>query len=602
MAKELSYYGKITWLYTKYQILTKGFLSIIIFPLLSFVQSYFLSLAGKTTISSGDYLGFIFSVNGLGFLVATLAVLTILIATDVNAFIMMSALIYEGRIDLKARDLFLIAIKSLRNFLKPSGFLIMIYIAIVVPLVGIGVGVSVTENFKIPNFITDVIFKNTLYSILYSSVIFILSFFTVRHIFLFHYMLIDNNSVQEAFNNSAKLMRNNYKEFIKKFFVKLVFLSIIMFAVVFVLLFAVLLPINYIEDDLMRRISLIFAILIISELFAFITLMTVPFICNLLTKLFYEFNKKDGRDISIKFNHNALEHFKKKVRLRTKISLSLLIIVVIGINLIVSAFFGVFFDEIFRSGKQIDIVAHRGGGDLAAENSLKGLEMAIKEKVQWSEFDVQRTKDGKYIINHDKNFQRLSGVDKKSSEMTLDEIKQLKVKDLFNEDGTEEPVATLEEYLDTGKGKIGLFIELKGETADEKMVDDVVAMVKQKDMLKEVALLSLDYNLINYIEEKYPEVDTGYLYFFSFGDTEKLVGDILIMEEEEATPSKVEAIKNKGKKAIVWTVNTEESIHKFLNSNVDGIITDYVLKLKEGMRKEESRSDIEIIMDSFFNK
>ncbi|MDE8314359.1 glycerophosphodiester phosphodiesterase family protein [Erysipelothrix rhusiopathiae] len=107
----------------------------------------------------------------------------------------------------------------------------------------------------------------------------------------------------------------------------------------------------------------------------------------------------------------------------------------------------------------------------------------------------------------------------------------------------------------------------------------------------------MDYSLIQYIEEKYPEIDTGFLYFFAIGDVEQLQGDFLVMEEKEATPEKIEAIQNVGKKAIVWTVNEEDSIKKFVNSNVDGIITDHVLSVKKGIEQRDNRSDYEVIID-----
>lgn len=69
------------------------------------------------------------------------------------------------------------------------------------------------------------------------------------------------------------------------------------------------------------------------------------------------------------------------------------------------------------------------------------------------------------------------------------------------------------------------------------------------------------------------------------------------MEEKEATPEKIEAIQNVGKKAIVWTVNEEDSIKKFVNSNVDGIITDHVLSVKKGIEQRDNRSDYEVIID-----
>ena len=160
-------------------------------------------------------------------------------------------------------------------------------------------------------------------------------------------------------------------------------------------------------------------------------------------------------------------------------------------------------------------------------------------------------------------------------------------------------MATIEEFLDEARGRIGLFIELKGSTADTKMADDIIAMVKERNMLKEVAIISLDYSLIKYIEDKYPEVDTGFVYFFSIGETAKMKGDILIMEEREATAKKIADIQRAGKKAVVWTVNKEESINKFLKSDIDAIITDHVIALEEEIKRREDREDYEIILENF---
>ena len=69
-------------------------------------------------------------------------------------------------------------------------------------------------------------------------------------------------------------------------------------------------------------------------------------------------------------------------------------------------------------------------------------------------------------------------------------------------------IPTLEEMLDVIKGRETLFIELKGKTADRQMADDLVRMVKEKDCLEDVVMISLKYNVIDYIESTYPEVET----------------------------------------------------------------------------------------------
>lgn len=70
------------------------------------------------------------------------------------------------------------------------------------------------------------------------------------------------------------------------------------------------------------------------------------------------------------------------------------------------------------------------------------------------------------------------------------------------------------------------------------------------------------------------------------------------MEEREATSDKIEEIHKVGKKAIVWTVNTDESVEKFVLSDVDGIITDYVEKVRDGIVTRDNRTGIEVIIDS----
>ncbi|MDO4719479.1 MAG: glycerophosphodiester phosphodiesterase family protein [Peptostreptococcaceae bacterium] len=602
---KIANFGKILWLYTKYQLITKGLLFLLIFPASSQIMKILLQSTGRTNISSGDFLGFIFSMQGIGLLILGLALLILLVGTDINAFIIMSALIREGRIKMTAKQLLFVGIRSLKNFLKPSGFLLMLYIAIIIPLVGIGFTIAPMEGFAIPNFITDVIFKNKLYSTLYMVLMVVLSIVSVLHLFTFHYILLCDQQIGEGLKNARSLMKRHWRSFLIDFALVLLAIAIaIAILLVGVIVLLVLNAHRISGDPVLSRMITIGGMLFIAEIIAFLLFMTVPIIADRLTVLFYRYNLKDGRPIELKVDVDARvpgEEAFSKIRLRTKMLLALLGISIVFVNFLIASLCAVYFDEIFRSHRHIDIVAHRGGGDLAAENSIASLEAVIEAGVAWSEIDVQRTKDGKYIINHDPTFKRVTGDPRKSTDLTLEEIKELRIKDLFDSSRPSQEVATIEEFLDSAKGRIGLFIELKGSTADPKMADDVIAMIKERDMLKETAILSLDYSLIQYVEEHYPEIDTGFLYFFSVGETAKMKGDILIMEEREATPEKVEEIQKAGKKAVVWTVNTEESIDKFVNSKVDGIITDYVLRVQEGMDRRDSRNDYEIIIDNFLD-
>jgi|GEM_PF-178332 hypothetical protein len=603
---KIAEFGRVAWLYTKYQIITKGLLLAAVFNISSAILNYLIRASGRSTISSGDYKRFLLSFQGVGALILGIVLVIFLIGTDINGFIIMSALIKEKRIKMTARNMLIAGIKSLKSFLRPSGILIILYVAAVVPLAGIGLAISPMEDFQIPKFITSVIFGNRLYTIIYYTIIAGSLFVSLRYIFLFHYILILGNRIGEGLRNASNLMKKHWKEFLIDFLLQIIIMTLFISGVVAVIMGLTVLPAHMLSISLLQtRVWTIMGIMLVGEFSTFIALMTVPFICFRLTVLFYRYNEKDGLPVSIVMNVKADRLGDEaffRVKLTTKVCFILLFLSIIALNFLIAWDSGVNFDDIYRKHKEIDIVAHRGGGNLAAENSIAGLEAAIEEGVAWSETDIQRTKDGYYIINHDRTFKRLTGVKKAPKDMTIEEISKLRIKDKFNIAGQAQKVATPEEFLDTAKGKIGLFLELKGKTADTKMADDVIAMVKARDMEKDVVILVSSYKLVNYIEDKYPEIQTGFLYFFVLGKISDIRADVLIMEEREATPEKVHIIHRAGKKSYVWTVNSKSSMERFVDSDVDGIITDYIRDVKAAIRRRDDRTDIEIIMESFINR
>lgn len=488
--------------------------------------------------------------------------------------------------------------KSAKQLISFKGLLIACYVALILPLIGIGITVTPMKNFQIPNFVTSVIYNNPSYMLIYLLISAILLLISIIFTFSFHYLILEHNSITEALINSYFLMRKNiysfFKDFILYFIIRILALALLVFV-----MFGILVLVNYIGhfDVLITR-TLAFLVYITSfEVIDLLAFLSIPLFIHRLTVLFYKYRQINVAKVDGDEKLNQADCRVSKLSYRFGLCLALILL----LNTVIAYCLAKAFDHIFEQNQKYTLIAHRGGGNLGAENSLEGLKQAILAKAHFSEIDIQRTKDNHYIVHHDKTFKRLASVNKKAQDLTLAEIKQLKIKNEFETDAKPQEVATLAEMLDVAKGKIGLFIELKGDSADHKMVDDVVKMVEEKDMLKEVVLLSLDYSLIKYIEAKYPSVDTGYLYFFSLGKIEESVADYLIMEENEASENNIDLIKEKGKKAIVWTVNTKESIQRFINSNCDGIITDYLKDVKEALEKKKNRSELEIIFDSLFN-
>ena len=128
----------------------------------------------------------------------------------------------------------------------------------------------------------------------------------------------------------------------------------------------------------------------------------------------------------------------------------------------------------------------------------------------------------------------------------------------------------------------------------------VARIIKEKGMQDQVVLISLKYDILDYIEQKYPEMQTGFLAFISMGEIENTPFDYLALEEEIATDETIEAVHSKGKKLIVWTVNEEDDISYFMTTDADAIITDSVKLSGEIKDRLTKRSPVEIILQKLW--
>ena len=505
------------------------------------------------------------------------------------------------------------SIKAVPRFFTPSGFLILLYILFITPLLGIGFSLSITESLYIPRFITEVIDKNITYSVLYGVVLFALTLLGLIHMFVFHGILLDKDRPWDAMRRSRQYIVKHWKTII---------IVIIQLTLIVRILYSVQ---AFVFDDLPQRYldsissemprGYIFNIVEVETLTdEDLTLLLYRALCILqvyisqyvfnlyvaissctffmvLTRLYLRFRREDEGQAY------EPEKYNLKPRDARHVLLTLLALLVPVFLVCLSVFMAVFFNKIFPEREKTAVIAHRTGGYLASENSLEGLDEAASHGCYGGETDIQRTKDRHYIINHDTDFARLTGDPRKPSEMTLEEVKKLKIRDTTG-NGKLLSVPTLEELLDHGKGKVKLFLELKGESADYDMVEDVVKAVKERDMVDDVVLISLDYDVINYAEQKYPEMETGVLIFGSMGDVAKLNCDVIIMEEEmAAVVSTIRSIHDAGKKVGVWTVNTRRAMIRFLDSEADMVITDDILMAIDVQKELDERTDYDVVKD-----
>ena len=107
-------------------------------------------------------------------------------------------------------------------------------------------------------------------------------------------------------------------------------------------------------------------------------------------------------------------------------------------------------------------IAHRGLHDLSEntpENSLPAFQAAIDNGYA-IEIDIHLTADGEVVVFHDDDLQRMCGVSRRIEELTLSEVKALRLGD------TDEQIPTLRECLALVNGQVPLLIEFKCLSVD----------------------------------------------------------------------------------------------------------------------------------------
>ena len=80
------------------------------------------------------------------------------------------------------------------------------------------------------------------------------------------------------------------------------------------------------------------------------------------------------------------------------------------------------------TGKRVLVAAHRGDWRNAPENSIKAIEYAMKAGADIAEIDVQMTKDKQLVVIHDSSIDRTTTGKGKVSDLSLDSIKRVKLK------------------------------------------------------------------------------------------------------------------------------------------------------------------------------
>ena len=151
--------------------------------------------------------------------------------------------------------------------------------------------------------------------------------------------------------------------------------------------------------------------------------------------------------------------------------------------------------------------AHRGASTEHLENTFAALLAAEEsEKYAFIEFDVQYSRDKQIVVFHDNRLLRLFGSLKTIADTTFAELREL----------TGGEIAAYDDVMDSLGKKINIEIKSSGDPGEDRLLaDELIADIRLRGREKDVLISSISREVIRYINDSYPAIATGLVYWLT---------------------------------------------------------------------------------------
>jgi glycerophosphoryl diester phosphodiesterase len=162
------------------------------------------------------------------------------------------------------------------------------------------------------------------------------------------------------------------------------------------------------------------------------------------------------------------------------------------------------------------VVGHRGVQVLHQENTLAGFRRAVTLGLDAIELDVRLTRDGRAIVFHDANAERMTGVRRAIADMTWDEVAELRIRDSLDVGRSTllyervERVPLLAEVLAVVGADLAINIELKPRWWGDELAAVVASELADAGLGTSVLVTSYDPRKLRDTSRVDPSLALGY--------------------------------------------------------------------------------------------
>lgn len=229
------------------------------------------------------------------------------------------------------------------------------------------------------------------------------------------------------------------------------------------------------------------------------------------------------------------------------------------------------------------IVAHRGGGKLAPENTLAGIDTGARLGHKMIEFDVKLSLDDEIFLLHDDTLDRTSNGWGIAGQLPWEKLIQLDAGGWFGKDFIGERLPLLSQVAQRC-ASYGMManIEIKPTTGLEADTGRRVALAARELWQNQPAplLSSFSYEALEAAQLAAPELPRGLLLHEWRDDWQRLTALLdcvsVHFNHKVLTEERVTALKAAGLRILVYTVNQPERARVLLSWGVDAICTDRI--------------------------
>lgn len=229
--------------------------------------------------------------------------------------------------------------------------------------------------------------------------------------------------------------------------------------------------------------------------------------------------------------------------------------------------------------KGVKLIAHRGLSGMERENTCAAFIAAGNRDCYFGiESDVRRTKDGHYIMLHDKETGRVCTENLIVGDTSVCELWPLLLTDLDGSvNRSDLRIPSLQEYIKLCKryGKYGI-LEMKDPDMSREALLEIISIIRREDYLDHIIFIDFCLNNLIHLRELLPNQPAQWLrqdWRESYlGSLQKYRVDLDIAYEM-LSKEILDAVHCAGLKVNVWTCDDVFEAERLIRLDVDYITT-----------------------------